>query len=47
MLELWSLCYFQGHGEAGQLWEEMGEMDLNCCNVLAEPDSQEVFAIAS
>jgi hypothetical protein len=25
----------------------MGEMDLNRCDVLAEPDSREVFAIAS
>jgi hypothetical protein len=25
----------------------MGEMDLNSCDVLAEPDSREVFAIAS
>ena len=32
---------------AGQLWEEMGEMDLNHCDALAELDSQQVFAIVS
>jgi hypothetical protein len=25
---------------------KVGEMEVNCCNVLAEPDSQEILAVA-